>query len=1312
MTRRGAGVQGERALASRFAILRPFAAFLVALAALFGAAPARAQVAVDANALQPNVLLLLDNSGSMEYMIDGTSPTCTPGVQTTPNRWGTLIQVLTGSLFPFYSCIPEPRTVTPLSASGITAWQSFDTEYSLSGSSPYDLNYVLNYNRPLIVYDSASPSNPTNPTTDGSKWCVNARGALPATSGFDDFTNSVVGKTWTGGATCPFTQKSDGLLDGPARDLIRFGVMTFDSFADPGTGTDSNQFTGMWSYFPGWNTFNRAAQAGNCDSFVTGTAWTSLANNLYACGWPSGCSATSTRQYEVGARNPNAPPWEGRMLGFPPADADLATVEQWNDRVQLVVKGTRPYGSTPIAGMLDDARYFFKSDTTYGPSGDNYVTGACRPEYIILLTDGAPNMDMRGYCDAAGTPSGRCPYDTPVNIVTDLKNGTPNIYTYVVGFAVTMSSTQTLNCSSLYTNGTVPDCSAAGAYSSSACCTLQNIAAAGGTTKAYWADNAADLANVLNVIVQQMTRNISSRTAPSYSPVVTGLGSSDSSFMMSSMLMASMYPWAAQSTTWAGTVQRSRYACPGGTAQTGTAVSLTSTLANGDDFAYNLNRHPTSRVFSSFAAELSSTARFSDNTIRPHIPTGNPDGLGTYGRLGGYVGHSSQPKQVLYLDGKALGVTGNEAACTDTTGTAHLTADQCATLAMSFAIGEASAVTPTTTPFASRQNLTYDPVTNPMPSVMGAVIHSTPRSVGPPNGLLRDPTYLEFQKTWATRKMVTYVETSDGLLHAFDSGPNIRNANASNELWAFIPPGVLPGLLGQYPNHNYYLLDGSPVVKDVVWDRTSSRLNNSVTGATDWHTMLVSGFGIGGQTDATGGTGSYSYGRGYFALDVTDPTAPGASTPKFRWQLSTFPGATQLFGQASATPAITTVYADPGDGLGVREIGVAILPGGKDGNPTGAPCTRALKTAGTYLSNHTQWEATPETNYGYRTSVQCWSSNYGRSVSVVRIDTGEIIRTFMRAAEAPTSTFPNFTAKVKDTPLDSPMTGVPVVFPADVGAIARKFFVGDSDGTMWRFDVSDSNPSNWKGEMFYDLYNATTDSSTTAWSDADPVLIEPVVSINRSGQLTLAVASSDPLQFTSSGANYVVSLSEATNTAGSKLIANVNWWITLSSGEHVAGPMAVFNSVLYFATYKRASGNALCSGGTASIYGRDYVTPWDTTNLPASLGRGGYPRLADANGTFPASLPPPVAAAGKVIPGVTVNMTPVCADIAAATDPYVAGGSMYGLTNISTVQYSLSLQYGVTQSGAGSMGGTGSYNWILPTPTSPTLIDSWAAVVE
>ncbi|MGD0053547.1 MAG: hypothetical protein ABSD03_17220, partial [Vulcanimicrobiaceae bacterium] len=158
---------------------KSLSAVVVLLAAAGAARPARAQQ-TDTNPPLPNVLLLVDNSGSMERLIDGTLPESTAAnacncveiggspptascnwtaqpAQT--NRWGILTQALTGSIKGGYNCISMPRT------SGST----FATEYKIGNTAPYDTGYYLNYHRPI-----AEDTSGTTPAA-----CVFAPGLLP-----------------------------------------------------------------------------------------------------------------------------------------------------------------------------------------------------------------------------------------------------------------------------------------------------------------------------------------------------------------------------------------------------------------------------------------------------------------------------------------------------------------------------------------------------------------------------------------------------------------------------------------------------------------------------------------------------------------------------------------------------------------------------------------------------------------------------------------------------------------------------------------------------------------------------------------------------------------------------------------------------------------------------------------------------------------------------------------------------------------------------------------------------------------------------
>lgn len=116
-----------------------------------------------------------------------------------------------------------------------------------------------------------------------------------------------------------------------------------------------------------------------------------------AFGRPVNCA--TPQLFEVGARNPAAPPWEGRLIGVPASsNATIDDIRLHNDRIQLAINAMRPYGATPIAGLLDDVKYYYWGDPVGPQKTDVYVQGGCRENFVILVSDGAPNLDARPQC--------------------------------------------------------------------------------------------------------------------------------------------------------------------------------------------------------------------------------------------------------------------------------------------------------------------------------------------------------------------------------------------------------------------------------------------------------------------------------------------------------------------------------------------------------------------------------------------------------------------------------------------------------------------------------------------------------------------------------------------------------------------------------------------------------------------------------------------------------------------------------------------------------------------------------------------------
>lgn len=135
---------------------------------------------------------------------------------------------------------------------------------------------------------------------------------------------------------------------------------------------------------------------------------------------------------------------------------------------------------------------------------------------------------------------------------------------------------------------------------------------------------------------------------------------------------------------------------------------------------------------------------------------------------------------------------------------------------------------------------------------LGDIAHSTPIYVGVPPYLpsLESTPHATFRNssTVYNRAPMIYVGGNDGMLHGFD-------AATGDEKVAYVPAAVFPDL-HHLTNPNYshrYYVDGSPTVGDAFGDFAAC------TSSPCWRTILVGGLAGGG--------------KGYFALDVTDPTA-------------------------------------------------------------------------------------------------------------------------------------------------------------------------------------------------------------------------------------------------------------------------------------------------------------------------------------------------------------------------------------------------------------------------------------------------------
>lgn len=139
---------------------------------------------------------------------------------------------------------------------------------------------------------------------------------------------------------------------------------------------------------------------------------------------------------------------------------------------------------------------------------------------------------------------------------------------------------------------------------------------------------------------------------------------------------------------------------------------------------------------------------------------------------------------------------------------------------------------------------TTNPLYRERAAKMGDVINASPVYVKKSPLKYTDTGYTAHVSATAGRRAMLYAAANDGMLHAFDATTGV-------EQWAFVPSFVMPNMFRladvDYRNNHRYFVDGSPVVADIY------------TGSA-WKTILVGGLNAGG--------------RGYYAIDITDPDNP------------------------------------------------------------------------------------------------------------------------------------------------------------------------------------------------------------------------------------------------------------------------------------------------------------------------------------------------------------------------------------------------------------------------------------------------------
>jgi type IV pilus assembly protein PilY1 len=584
---------------------------------------------------------------------------------------------------------------------------------------------------------------------------------------------------------------------------------------------------------------------------------------------------------------------------------------------------TTPSGSTPLRGALARAGRYYGNQNPGGSMGASPITLACQPSYSILTTDGYWN-DSSGYVqlngtsnvgDQDGTNSGYSTqsigaYDAnaasntladvamyyyKTDLRTDLANQVPTTqkdtasHQHMTTFTVGMGLAGTLNYDPNYETQTSGDffdikqgTKSWPAPSSSSETTLDDLwhAAVNGRGTFFSAQDPVALANGIAETLSSVQARVGAGAAAATSNLQPVAGDN--------FAFTAQY----QTVEWSGDLKARTIDLSTGTVSTRELWSAQDLL---DQRAHTTRRILTfdpSDTDSSATVTVNGISRTQNaNKLRSFCFTDAP--IGTYPTCddGGLLTASEMS---THFDPQG-GANGQllQSVPWPTDGSLRNLSATSATL-VDFLRGDSS--------YESSGGTSSTELYRNRVSVLGDIVNAQPAYVKVPPFIYADPFYSTFKTNNANRSGSVYVAANDGMLHAFatdpDNNPYFQTAGIStavtsddtfsgtlntnpvngegSERWAYIPTHVFPTMKrlaeANYANNHRYLTDGSPVVADICAGHT---LSSPCSSASNWKTILVAGLNAGG--------------RGYYALDITDP-----ANPKGLWEIKGGTGTTCL----------------------------------------------------------------------------------------------------------------------------------------------------------------------------------------------------------------------------------------------------------------------------------------------------------------------------------------------------------------------------------------------------------------------------------
>lgn len=454
---------------------------------------------------------------------------------------------------------------------------------------------------------------------------------------------------------------------------------------------------------------------------------------------------------------------------------------------------------------------------------------------------------------------------------------------------------------------------------------------------------------------------------------------------------------------------------------------------------------------------------------------------------------------------------------------------------------------------------------------LGDIINAEPVIVREPIFYYLDNGYSAYQTLYTTttpRTKVIYQAANDGMVHAF-------NAGTGAEMWAYVP-GLLfdsrmtSSLPTAFPNTStltnlsmrngfthLYMVDGTPTDGDVDFGKTQGAVAANVTSPS-WRSLLVGGLRKGG--------------RGYYALDATNPTAATDADVALKalWE---FPNA--------STSA--TVRANIGYSYGKPIIAKTVAAGwvvlvtsgynnGTDTNGDGQGHLFVLNPrTGALIADISTGVGSVATPSGLA-QISGWADNGSVDNTLKQVYGTDLMGNVWRF-DLTAATTAGWTVNLLATLVDNTGTAQPITTTPELALKNGNHMVFVGTGQY----LADADVPGWAGS------NSASTQVQTMYGLMDDL------SVPATGAAVISPLRSQLVQqaFSATGTTRTVSQNAVTTQKG--------WYIDMTFtgdpvGERIVTDPAIANTVLNFTTNIPSQADPCHPGGSSWLYSLDYAT--------------------------------------------------------------------------------------------------------------------------